>query len=341
MATVDHGLRPDSATEAQAVAALCADLGVPHRILTWTGPKPAHGLQAAARAARYALLGAHAAEIGAGYLLTGHTRDDQAETVLMRLLAGSGPAGLAGMRRERALRPGLRLARPFLAIPKADLVAYCEARGLTFARDPSNRDERFARARLRRLIPHLAGEGLSPERLCRLAERCARDAAALDRAAEDAFAGADRSSADGRVVLDGARLRALPDAVLLRVVGLGLARLDPDGTQRLERLERLVLDEILPALRAGRALRRTLRAVLMAVTRDGDLALFPAPPRRGGQGVGKGAVPEGRARRHGRVHARSDFWRRLGKGCRSAYIGGERPDRPAPFGAAGPDASRD
>ncbi|MCJ2047485.1 tRNA lysidine(34) synthetase TilS [Methylobacterium sp. J-078] len=280
-ATVDHGLRPDSAAEARAVAALCGELGVPHQTLAWTGPKPAHGLQAAARAARYDLLARHAATIGADLLLTGHTRDDQAETVLMRLLAGSGPAGLAGMRRERALGP-LRLARPFLDIPKTDLVAYCAARGLAFARDPTNHDARFARARLRALLPALAGEGLSPERLCRLAARCARDAAALEQGAGDVLAAACQEAPDGsRLVLDGERLRGLPEAVLLRVVGLGLARLDPDGPERLERLERLVLEGVLPALRTGRPLRRTLRAVLVEVTREGDLALSPAPPRRG------------------------------------------------------------
>lgn len=279
-ATVDHGLRPESEAEARAVAALCGELGVPHRVLAWTGPKPAHGLQAAARSARYDLLARHAATIGADLLLTGHTRDDQAETVLMRLLAGSGPAGLAGMRPARPLG-ALCLARPFLDIPKADLVAYCAARGLAFARDPANHDARFARARLRALLPVLAGEGLSPERLCRLAARCARDAEALDRAAAEALATACETTDESRLVLDGGRLRALPEAVLVRVVGLGLARLNPDGAERLERLERLVFEAVLPALRSGRTLRRTLRAVLVAVTPGGDLVLSPAPARRG------------------------------------------------------------
>jgi tRNA(Ile)-lysidine synthase len=263
------------------VAALCERFGLPHRILAWVGPKPAHGLQAAARAARYDLLAAHAQAIGADSILTGHTQDDQAETVLLRLLAGSGPAGLAGMRSERALTATLRLARPFLAIPKADLVAYCEARGLGFARDPSNHDARFARARLRGLMPILAAEGLSSERLCRLAARCARDATALEAAAGTAFAAAIRPSPEGRVLLDGATLRNLPDAIALRVVSLGLERLSPQGIERLERLERLVLDAVLPALHAVTPLRRTLRAALVEVTGAGDLTLSPAPPRRG------------------------------------------------------------
>ncbi|MCJ2033632.1 tRNA lysidine(34) synthetase TilS [Methylobacterium sp. J-068] len=292
VATVDHGLRPESAAEARAVADLSARLGLPHRTLAWTGPKPARGLQAAARTARYDLLAAHASRIGARLLLTGHTRDDQAETVLMRLIAGSGPAGLAGMRAERVLPGGLRLARPFLTLPKADLVAYCEARGLGFTRDPSNHDDRFARARLRALMPVLAGEGLSATRLCRLAERCARDTAALEAAAEAAFAGAERPSPEGSIRLNGQTLKALPEAIALRVVGLALERVSPDGAERLERLERLVLDAILPALRAGAPLRRTLRGSLVEVTHAGDVAgdmagdvaLSRAPLRRGRAG---------------------------------------------------------
>ena len=92
----------------------------------------------------------------------GHTRDDQAETVLMRLAAGSGPAGLAGMRAERVLAPGIVLGRPFLHLPKATLVAWCEARGIPYVRDPSNADPRFARGRLRAAWPVLAARRPDP-----------------------------------------------------------------------------------------------------------------------------------------------------------------------------------
>jgi tRNA(Ile)-lysidine synthase len=130
-------------------------------------------------------------------------------------------------------------------------------------------------------MPILAAEGLSSERLCRLAARCARDATALEAAAGTAFAAAIRPSPEGRVLLDGATLRNLPDAIALRVVSLGLERLSPQGIERLERLERLVLDAVLPALHAVTPLRRTLRAALVEVTGAGDLTLSPAPPRRG------------------------------------------------------------
>lgn len=282
VATVDHGLRVESPEEARVVAALSARFDLPHRTLPWFGAKPERGIQAAARTARYDLLARHAAAIGAACVLTAHTRDDQAETVLLRLIAGSGPMGLAGMRAERKLSGGIRLARPFLGVPKADLIAYCEARALDYVRDPSNRDPRFARVRLRSLTDVLDAEGLTAERLCRLAERCARDGAALDSASEAAFATALRPAAGGGILLDGTHLRSLPDALVLRVVGLGLERVNPGGAERLERLERLVFDTVLPALRRGTPSRRTLRAVLVAVTPQGDLALSPAPPRRTG-----------------------------------------------------------
>src|SRR3954468_12734245 len=130
--TVDHGLRKASAAEARAVARLAKKLGVPHRTLHWTGVKPKSGLQEKARVTRYRLLAEAAARAGASHVLTAHTIDDQAETVLMRLLRGSGPAGLAGM--ARATRRGeLTLTRPFLDIPKARLIATLRQAKITFA----------------------------------------------------------------------------------------------------------------------------------------------------------------------------------------------------------------
>ena len=283
VATIDHGLRPEAGAEAATVARLAEAIGFSHRTLTWRGPKPLRGVQATARSARYALLATYAESIGAGLVITGHTRDDQAETVLMRLLAGSGPAGLAGMRPERSLTPSVRLARPFLAIAKVQLVDYCERRGFAFLCDPSNADERFARARLRRLLPELDREGLSPERLCRLASRCARDEDALMEAAQIAVAAALRPALQPGIHLDGPHLCSLPEAVLLRVASLVAEQMMPDRSERLERLEALVLNELRPALLASVPIRRTLRGILFAVTRAGDLVLTPTPPRRRGK----------------------------------------------------------
>jgi len=278
VATIDHGLRPAAAAEAEAVGQSARRLGLPHAILRWTGEKPTTGLQDAARRARYRLLATHATACGADWLLTAHTRDDQAETVLMRLAAGSGLAGLAGMRPERPLAPGLRLGRPFLALDKASLVAWCEARALPFLRDPSNTDPRFARARLRTAAEILAAEGLTSARLARLAERAARDEAALQKAAADALEGATLPPGTATMRLDGAALTTLPDAVALRCLDLALVRAGGAG-RRLERLEALVLGTLLPRLRETTPVRRTLAGLVFSY--DGrTLSLVPAPPRK-------------------------------------------------------------
>ncbi len=286
VATVDHGLRAGAAEEANAVGRLAAQLGLAHAVLTWVAPRRDSRIQASARAARYRLLTEHARVLGAGLVLTAHTRDDQAETVLMRLIAGSGPAGLAGMRRARPLSPGIGLARPFLDLPKSDLVAYCEAHALPFLRDPSNADERFARARLRRILPLLEAEGLSAARLGRFAARAARDEAALTDRAGTVLSAIARP-AEGGLVLDGRRLLLEPEAIALRVLDAALDSVASDlrdpVPKRLERLERLVLDGLLPALAEGRALRQTLRGVLAETDGTGAIRLALAPPRRSGQ----------------------------------------------------------
>ncbi|WP_342110587.1 tRNA lysidine(34) synthetase TilS [Methylobacterium sp. SI9] len=279
VATVDHGLRPEARPEAEGVAAAARALGLPHAILSWAGPKPAAGLQEAARAARYDLLAAEARRIGAGLVLTGHTRDDQAETVLMRLAAGSGPAGLAGMRAERVLAPGITLGRPFLALPKAALIAWCAARGIPYLRDPSNADPRFARGRLRGAWPILEREGLTPARLARLAERAARDEAALRIAAEQALDAARLPTEGATLRLDGTRLAALPEAIALRCLDRALTEAGA-APRRLERLEALVLESLLPALRGRAAIRRSLAGFLIATEPAGTVSLAAAAPRR-------------------------------------------------------------
>lgn len=314
VATVDHGLRPGSDVEAAGVGRAARTLGLPHTLLPWAAPKPGTGLQDAARDARYALLSAHAAAIGAGLVLTGHTRDDQAETVLMRLAAGSGLAGLAGMRAERELASGLVLGRPFLHLPKAVLVGWCEARGLAYLRDPSNADPRFARGRLRGAWPVLEREGLTPARLARLAERAARDEAALRSVAEQVLDTMRLpGAADANPRLDGTVLVAQPDAVALRCIDIALTRAGA-APRRLERLEALVFESLLPALRRRQPIRRTLAGFLISADARGIVSLAPAPPRR--RKAAGAALAAGQARL-------------LGKGEPPAYIGEVCTDGPA------------
>ena len=173
-ATVDHGLRPESANEAAMVADLCDRLGLPHRTLLADWPKaPAANVQAAARAMRYRLLNEWAIERGLAAIATAHHADDQAETLLMRLLRGSGVGGLGGPRARRALSEQVLLLRPLLGWRKAELEALVRAAGLTPVDDPSNYDPKHDRSRIRQLLGGL--DGIDPARLA-LSASALRDA---------------------------------------------------------------------------------------------------------------------------------------------------------------------
>src|SRR4051794_41062438 len=183
--TVDHGLRAEAAREARDVKALADSLDIQHRTLRWTGAKPGTGLPAAAREARYRLLARAARLAGATHVLTAHTEDDQAETLLMRMSRGSGIAGLAAMARQ-SQRDGVVLARPLLQTPKARLLATLTKAKIGYADDPTNRDRAFTRPRFRALMSALAAEGFDSRNLARLASRLARANAALQLLADGA-----------------------------------------------------------------------------------------------------------------------------------------------------------
>ena len=174
-ATVDHGLRSESAAEAAGVAGLCARLGVPHATLRVTVEPQRGGLQAAAREVRYDALNGWCP---APWLLTAHQRDDVAESLLMRIARGSGVRGLARMAEHVRLRAGLAMLRPLLDWSRAELLGICAAAGVDPADDPSNQDPRFDRTRARQLLARTAW--LEPERLARAAANLADADAALD-----------------------------------------------------------------------------------------------------------------------------------------------------------------
>jgi tRNA(Ile)-lysidine synthase len=146
--TVDHGLRPESGDEIRQVAAWLSTRAIRHEVLVWTGEKPRTGIQEAARFARYRLLGGWCRDHACLHLLTGHHRDDQIETHLIRRRAHSGPDGLAGMSAIRELTD-CRLLRPLLGVARDRLVAFLEAERQPFVSDPSNFDPAFERSRLR------------------------------------------------------------------------------------------------------------------------------------------------------------------------------------------------
>ena len=319
--TVDHGLRPEAKREAAAVARLARKLKVTHRTLRWTGRKPATGLQQAARHARYRLLAEAARKAGASHILTAHTLDDQAETVLIRLSRGSGLTGLGAMqgvttlqehssfrngakRRVRnpgtkhervaldsglapSARPGMTsdevahsIVRPLLDSPQARQIATLHAAKIPYAEDPSNRDPRFTRVRLRGLMAQLAGEGLTAPRLVQVAHRLRRADRALAEAADRAAAElARRPAVSGTLAYDAGGFGRLPAEVALRLLGRAVGALGDEGPVELAKLERLksALDT---AQNAGlKRFRRTLAGALVTLAGD-RITVERAPPRR-------------------------------------------------------------
>jgi len=278
--TVDHGLRTEAAREARDVKRLARSLEVPHRTLRWTGAKPKTGLPAAARAARYRLLAQAARSNGATHILTAHTRDDQAETLLMRMLRGSGIAGLAAMTRVSE-REGLWLARPLLDVSKAQLVATLNRARINFADDPTNRDVSYTRPRLRALMPALAAEGGDSKNLARLAARLARANAALEVLADGAeryLALRDRNDA-ARFGFDAATFAGLAEEIRLRLLKRAIDRVGHEGPAELGKLEAVlaVLDQ---AIAAGGSRQKLTLAGAMVTLIGGRIHVEPAPPRR-------------------------------------------------------------
>ncbi|MCG5241696.1 tRNA lysidine(34) synthetase TilS [Azospirillum doebereinerae] len=266
--TVDHGLRPESGEEAIAVGQSMAALGIPHRLLRWTGDKPAGGVQAAARTARHRLLAEACAEEGVLHLALAHHRDDQAETVLLRLARGSGIDGLAGMAAIRA-EGEVRILRPLLGLPHERLLATCAAAGAAWIEDPSNHNPRYARARLRAARSLLEAEGLDAQRLAETARRAGRARAALEAATTTLLAEAAALYPEGWIRLDPAPLLAAPAEIALRALTRCLAVVGGGGhPARDEAVERLHA-ELAAGLEHGRTLAgcRVLRrrgAILIA-----------------------------------------------------------------------------
>ena len=224
-ATVDHGLRPGSAAEADRVRALCARFGVPHDVLP-LGLTDGPALQARARAARYAALGAWARRHRLPAVLLGHTLDDVAETFLMRLADGVGLDGLAAMA-PRFERDGAVFLRPLLGARRAALRAHLSALGIEAIEDPSNAEPRFERARVRAM---LAGSEIAPEQIAASAaalRAVRRSVEARTRAVAAEIAAQDRgdwrverSGLDGLLADDPEQARRLLLA-LIRDVGGG------------------------------------------------------------------------------------------------------------------------
>jgi tRNA(Ile)-lysidine synthase len=253
--TVDHGLRPGSADEAKAAAEMAARAGFGAHVLTWRGPRPRANVEDSARQARYRLLGDWCRAHGVRTIVLAHTRDDQAETVLLRLAAGSGPHGLAGM---APVQDGadFRLVRPLLDVARARLRTTLQARKQDWIEDPSNRDERFARIGVRRSLAEDGGENRAMQ-LAAAAGELGRFRAGQERAIADVLARAACVHPEGYASLDLNALAAAPSEIGWRALGALLATIGGLAhAPRGEPLRRLHAELCAGGLGKGRTLAR-------------------------------------------------------------------------------------
>lgn len=268
-ATVDHGLRDGSRQEAEMVAELCKTLGVPHEILTveWA-KKPTSAIQERARMRRYMALSEWAQARKIDVVAAAHHVEDQAETLLMRLVRGSGVRGLAGMRAIRNF-PGsnIALARPLLRWTRAELGDICAQAGVEPAIDPSNSDPKFERVRVRETLAET--EWLDPVGLARSATYLTQADEALRWATAQEW---DKrvTEADSVFTLDPA---GLPNELRRRIVQLIVGKLKSEGRE--VDLRGRELDQLLLALIRGR--QATLRGVLCG---GGEIWRFAKAPKR-------------------------------------------------------------
>ena len=270
VATIDHGLRPESRSEAETVGEICKQLGLTYAILTinWKR-KPETALQERARRGRYRLLGAWAKQRELGAVATGHHLDDQVETFLMRLQRGAGVKGLAAMRRVAPMpvSPDIRLIRPLLGWRRSDLEQICADAGVEPLHDPSNEDPQFERVRVRQALAGLPWFDLPAvgESLMHLTQAdFALNWAAMQEWDRSVSAGADE------IIY---RPDSAPQEIRRRIVSQAIGRLAREG--RGAELRGRELDRLLVALRSGQ--RTTLRGVLC--TGGEKWRFVPAPNR--------------------------------------------------------------
>lgn len=265
-ATVDHGLQAESAHTAERVVAQMVALGADETAtIRVQVDVAASGLEAGAREARYAALAEFAARVDAPVVLVGHTRDDQAETVLMGLTRGSGGRSMAGMR-ETFTRGGVRFVRPLLDLTRAQTEAACTALGLEWWEDPHNRDQRFLRARLRHVVLPLLEAELGPgfaDALARTAPALRADMDLLDDLAEDWW-----SHHDALAVED---LAVLPTAIRTRVLRVAAVAAGARDSE-LSREHVLNVDALITAWRGQTQI--DLPGSVKAIRRDGHLLFW-------------------------------------------------------------------
>jgi tRNA(Ile)-lysidine synthase len=270
IATVNHGLR--TSNETAFVAQEAAKLGLPCSILNWEGEKPTTGLQEAAREARYHLLIAEAKAQNCTAIVTAHTQDDQAETLLMRLLRGSGAKGMAGMQAQ-SHHHHFPLLRPLLWVTRQALRDFLHAQHLPFIEDPSNDNPQFTRVRMRAF---LAQEACDSARLARFAARLTLQNDALATLA---------TRLEAKLKIGHGLYKLLP--LLEEPFALTLTFLlqivadfgDKAIAEKLEKSETLAV-QMLEALATQTVFHATLRGAQLTLTTQGVLTIQKALPRR-------------------------------------------------------------
>ncbi len=273
VAHLDHGLRRGSRTDRRFVEQLARRLELPciaaRREVSALRRKD-ESPEEAARRVRWDFLNAAAARAGCKRIATGHTLDDQAETILMRLVRGAGATALTGMSESG---PG-RVVRPLLAIEREALRSYLDRRGLSFREDPTNRNLRFDRNRVRRVVLPLLAATLNPraaKHLVHAAQLFREDALHLDSLAEAAFEELSRRDRSGRLVLDAARLAGLSPVVAKRLARLALRRAGSDA----RRISALHIDGLLDLARGSRGRRLHLPSRIEARRERGRIVVGP------------------------------------------------------------------
>jgi tRNA(Ile)-lysidine synthase len=269
--TVDHGLREASAGEARQVAGWARELGLAHATLRWQGDKPATGVQDAAREARYSVMSNWCRAHGAEAIVTAHTRDDQAETVLMRLARGSGVDGLSGM--AGASESPWRVVRPLLDVPRARLRAHLRAAGRAWIEDPSNENIAFERIRVRKALERHA-LGLDGNAVAVSARRLARARAALVQFTDELAESAVWRDENGRLLIDLVRYQCAPEELQVRLLQGLILQVGGQDFVRMAAIERLAA-----WIKAGTGRARTLGGCRVS-RRKRSLLVAPEPGRR-------------------------------------------------------------
>jgi tRNA(Ile)-lysidine synthase len=289
--TVDHGLHRESGATARKVLRWADAAGLRAHLLRWKEPRPTSDVEAAAREARYRLMGEWCRRHGIATLYAGHTLDDQAETFLLRLARGSGLDGLSAMRAVNAYPVAdyqeLRLVRPLLGFERRALREYLIAIAQSWVEDPMNEEPRFSRVRIRRLMGELQAAGLTAARIADAASHLGRARDALDEATAAVLKRACIAH-EGTVLVEAAALLAAPREVGLRALSRVLMGVSGQVYRpRFERLERLFDTIAAGTLGAGRTLHGCRIAPApgsRARFGPGTLAIARERPRAGGEG---------------------------------------------------------